>query len=687
MANNATDGYNSQDAFDEFDELSPRDQQKVQKTQAGCDHVGVDDSGQKTTCNQAGTHIVFAFKHKDNLDVVNPEEVAQGGFEKFGVVEEGTPRNIVPKEEIKVYCPEHAEHAKQILNEKVSRAQISQDGKTKTTIEAGKMPLHHLNESPNSSPEHIRFLRQHQGLLKQLRSSYLLNTLRHSGLIKNVPPRGYASGVTLSEEDDAEKATREEFGQTSLEAATGSSISDLAEGLVYEANRHNFVQDKAPTGMDAASQQISEAPAAQAQSETERKRVRTRLSKARAKNEYWCPNCEKSAKQNYACTDCGQDTIHSSKVESKRAGRPFKVDEAGKAEVTSNSLNRAVTTIMGNAVTVKDKNNELVQLPSTVDNVRDFVAGKGYAPTIDFNVRGAHEKTDIARAHFAPTEGYDDPEGMAPNLGEAGTQYLSRTGGAAMFSGPDRAATGPVLGTEVNTSVSIDPETGSYVPVMGTIKGNIEQFDPSSTGFTSVNENKSVKSRKRKYGLNVKVAHHSVAPSTTCHECAYQGDSLASVKKSIKDHNGIIKNVCAKGHRLPTSDIPVAWDTEKGHAVHVYPRPTGKNSEAGPLYDWIPTNEPVLDKKGSPVTKDTINKFSPFSHLQAIMSRTPRAAGIQLSRRMTAKKADRRGITDTPEFAAKMAAEAPNRLKFMLELGKLEASDPKAGASDYYEED
>jgi predicted RNA-binding Zn-ribbon protein involved in translation (DUF1610 family) len=683
MADNSMGGFNIHDAFAEYHDLSERDQQKVRQTQAGCDHAGVDDYGQPTTCRNAGTHVVFAYKHEDDRDVVNPEEVAQGGFEKFGVVEEGKPRNIVPKEEIKVYCPEHAEHAKHLLNAKVAKTQISDDGSQQTVVEAGKMPLHHLQES--GDPDHRKFLRQHQSLIKQLNSALTLNILRHSGLVKHVPPRGYASGTTLSEEDAAEAATREEFGQTSVEAATGSNISDLAEGLVYEANRHNFVQDEAPTAMDAARRQIIEAPAEKAQTEAERKRVRTRLSKARAKNEYWCPNCEKSAKQNFACMDCGQDTVHSSEVESRRAGRPFKVDEAGKVEVTSNSLNRAVTTIKGNAVTVKGPDGEPVQLPSTVDNVRDFVAGKGYAPTIDFNVRGVHDKEDIAETHFAPTEDYEDPAGMAPNLEEGGVQYYGRTGGAAMFSGPGRADTGPRLGTESRTSITI-AEDGSIVPVIGKVNGQYVDFAGDATGFTNVNENKSVKSRKRKYGLNVKLGQ-GVAPSTTCHECSLRNETSPVIRRVIKNANGQMQGVCAKGHSVPSKDIPVAWDSEKGHAIHVYPRPTGNDSKEGPTYHWIPTNEPALDKNGAPITKDTMNKFSPFRHLQEVMSRRTRSAGIQNLTRTLGRRDSARSLTDSPEFEAKMAAERQGRLNAFLELGKREASNPEAEAQRSYEDE
>jgi len=687
MADNATDGFNIHDAFAEYYNLSDRDQQKIRQTQAGCDHAGVDDYGQKTTCNQAGTHAVFAFKHDDDLDVTNPDEVAKGGFEKFGVVNEGKARNIIPQEDIRIYCPEHAETAKQLLNSKVANTKISADGSTQTTVEAGKMPLHHLQESDD--PDHKRFLRQYSGLVKQLRSALTLNTIRHSGLVKNVPPRGYASGTTETEEDDAEKATREEFGQTSIEAATGSNLSDLSEAMIHEALHPNFEQDKAPTAMDAARQQLLVDPVEKTEAAAERKRVLNRLGKARKKNEYWCSNCNKSTQQNYSCMDCGKDAVHSKDVEVPKPGRPLKVGEDSKVEVTSHSLIRANQAIKGNAVTVKNENGELVQLPSTVNNVSDFVAGKGYAPDFDFRVRGAHEKSDIARTHFAPTEDFEDPDSLAPNLGERGTQYFSRTGGVAMFSGPDRTDTGPALGTEINTSVSIDPETGSYVPVMGTIKGNVEQFDPSSTGFTSVNENKSVKSRKRRFALNVKVGS-GVAPSTTCHECTLRGDPLASVKKSVKDHNGEVHNVCAKGHRLPTNNIPIAWDKEKDMAVHVYPRPTGLiDAQQRPLYDWIPTNEPaVYTSNRVLVPKEHFNKLSPFSHIQAFMSRRTRSLALQNFVKMNTKRIEGRGPTNNPEFEEKMAAEPQNRLNFFLELGKREASDPEAEAQrDYYEED
>jgi len=611
---------NYRDAADELAVLPENSQKLILRTHHGCDYAGVDDHGVRTTCSNPADTVVFATVQRPERDETN---ALTGNLTQ--------PKVILPSEEIKAYCPLHDHMAVDDLhtklrkgsNEKYRETYIDEDGTPTHTHTADALPISVLSED---NPKTHAWNRQNANLVKKLREGLLLNTLRHSGRIKNVPSRGFARGAFDDSEDLFEDVTREEFGTTGFEEATGSTIQDIVEGSVHQALNPNFVQDTKPTAIESARFEDEESQTTK-QAQAHRNKIAAALSRAKNKGHRWCTKCQKSTKTDPYCDTCFSETVDSGSVPKKSAGRPMRVDEENHVVVTTNSTTKAVQAAIGNAVPVPGPNGTSVTLPSTVDNTRDFLKGTGYAP--DYRaIEGAHEKSDFTVSHFAPTEDYEDPETMVPSLGKGGSQYVSRTGAlsesesrAAVFQGPSKADTGPLLGTNARPGVTQNSETGEYEPITATSEGKLIDFTDGS--IENVDPNKSVKSRERTYGLNVKFVNH-VAPSTTCHECSITGEASPVVRKFVKDHNGELKGVCAKGHRMPTSNIPVAW--HEGRAVHVYPRPTGTEDNQGrPEYKWIPTEEPAVHKREDGVrvlvSRDEVVKAAPFRHSQEAFSR------------------------------------------------------------------
>ena len=53
------------DAVDEFTSLPAKERYEVTANGPGCDYAGVDENGQKTTCNNIPSHLVYATAKPD----------------------------------------------------------------------------------------------------------------------------------------------------------------------------------------------------------------------------------------------------------------------------------------------------------------------------------------------------------------------------------------------------------------------------------------------------------------------------------------------------------------------------------------------------------------------------------------------------------------------------------------------
>jgi hypothetical protein len=661
------------DAVDEFTSLPAKERYDITANGPGCDYAGVNENGQKTTCNNIPSHLVYATAKPDySLNL---------------------PKTILKSEEIKAYCPEHAEMAHEDLEYKIRTKhseQITDDyGNLAFVHQAEGIPIHAVTEGGELSQK-----RAYDNIRERLQHALTLNIFRHSGKIKNVPPRGFTTHFD-TEDSDAEAETREQFGKTAFEEEHGMSTGEAVEASIQRIISPPVqLETEAYDPIPAARRQFIEQPQEAKQREVERSRIRSQLGKARAKGHNWCTGCEKSTKTDVFCPNCLEPTVKASEIPKGKAGRPFKnITEVNTANGPVKTIegrvydaHKASDSIFGNSRIVKGPNGENVRVPNTVDNVIDFVSGRGYAPTRDFSIRGVSPKSDFAEQHYAPMENYDDSTNMTPkltapklddeearlhaeksqemlsnltpeqeeevkrnNFNLAGESYFGEmaydedikgfTKGGIPFSGP-RKNTGPVLSEKKsNMPVTVSDE-GEYLPAVFTHEGKVADFDATGASLQqTLDPNKSVMSRERKHALNVKVGR-DVVPSKTCHECSLQGDPDV-VRRFVKDHNGDTHGECKKGHRMPTKDIPVAW--VHGRAVHVYKRPTTKSdSQGNRKYQWIDTNEPAFysgptrpnhnEAAEQEVTLEKMNKYQSYREYQTSNERVSPGQGTHILR-------------------------------------------------------
>jgi len=644
------------DVFYQFEQLSPSQKRAFIKQKPGCDYSEEDENKNKVTCNNEGTHAVFGLKYETSA-------FPKDGLPAFHEEHETDYRAAGSHEDVRVYCPYHAEMERAKYQAKIGKQTSPTREGIVTVTEAAKMPVEKAVSSHS---------REYSKLFSHITRGLTLNYVRHSGQQKQAAPP--LTDLVDEDEDEIQSALQDIFGKEDYEKAMYAPKRDLAEATSLTTN---YVQDKPITAMDIARKELRDIPQEKLQTEAENKKVRTRLSKARKKNEYWCTSCQKSTKQNSnSCTDCGTQPILSTEVKSRPAGRPLKADDDNNVEAATYDVTSSLHGIYGNRlVTFDPKTGERRELPSTVDNMVDFVAGKGFMPTKDLSIPLVHQKSSFTRSHFAPMENFENAAGLVPRVRdpesqEGVIQYYNRRGEAshAPFAGPT-PNTGPIAGEGNRISVTTNPEGEIVSTPVKTEFGKTEILDPSGMSLQSaIEEHQNFKERNREHALNVKLGT-GVAPSTTCHECSFQDEKSTKIRKNITDATGASQGVCGKGHYTRRDDIPIAL--HEGKVVHVYARPTSKYGKAGREYDWIPTNEPAISRTtGNPITIDEVNRMVPFRHLQEMMSRrSSRESNVSLVNSLSRMRAR----SEEDPIREKLIETNKKRYKDYLDQGILDS--------------